>query len=313
MGVELITALGSVATAVGVFLAWIQLLAAKEQARSQFEDRLVEQFREIIAQLPVEALLGESLSDDLQRTMLGVFYRYVDLCNEEAFLHRTKRIRDETWNEWLQGIKSLMLLPAFRAAWLEIQSRAPDSFTDFKALDISDDGSPHEGDEMKKLGPETVTEIGSGLFSRFGIPLNDQSLYFDFFVVFSRFEYALKRADWIHNHAEKLEVNWDLAAKEIEEECPALASTLRNEHRYMFDSPPEKQTINGFVCSKVKDDTDLRALLRSISTVRNNLFHGGKWGGTDHSRNRELISCALEITQKIVRADRRLNEPFHDG
>ncbi len=147
MGVELITALGSVATAIGVFLAWFQLRAPKDQARSQFEDRLVEQFRAIITQLPVEALLGESLSDDLQRKMLGVFYRYVDLCNEQAFLHRKGRIRDETWNEWRQGIESLMRLPAFRTAWLEIQSRAKDSFTDFKALAISDGTAP-----VKMLG-----------------------------------------------------------------------------------------------------------------------------------------------------------------
>lgn len=144
MGVELITALGSVATAVAVFLAWLQLRAARDQARSQFEDRLVEQFRAIVAKLPVEALLGESLSGDLQQKMLGVFYSYIDLCNEQAFLHKKRRIRNETWDEWRQGIASLMRLPAFHAAWLEIESRAKDSFSDFKALGISDGGLPEK-------------------------------------------------------------------------------------------------------------------------------------------------------------------------
>jgi hypothetical protein len=138
---DLVQTIGSLATAVGVFLAWMQLRSAQTQAQVQFENGLVqfenglvEQFRAIIKELPVEALLGEPLGDELHGKMLGVFYRYFDLCNEQAFLHTKGRIREPTWQDWFQGIKSLTGLPAFRRAFTEIQCRAPNSFGDLKSL-----------------------------------------------------------------------------------------------------------------------------------------------------------------------------------
>jgi hypothetical protein len=128
----LVQSVGSLATAVGVFLAWRQLVAAKEQARSQFEDGMVKQYRTIIGRLPVEALLGQELDEEQQARLLGIFYGYIDLCNEQAFLYLKKRVRKETWSEWKAGIESHFRLPAFRRAWLEIHRRAPNSFAELR-------------------------------------------------------------------------------------------------------------------------------------------------------------------------------------
>ena len=43
--------------------------------------------------------------------------RYIDLSNEQAFLHDKKRITDETWMEWTGGITTNMKLAAFRHVW----------------------------------------------------------------------------------------------------------------------------------------------------------------------------------------------------
>src|SRR5947199_10739310 len=89
--------IAAVATAGGVFLAARQLYLAKDQAQSQFEDSLNAQYRAILEDLPLAALLGQHIAEpELERT-LPFFYRYFDLSNEEAFLRAQGRIRSETW------------------------------------------------------------------------------------------------------------------------------------------------------------------------------------------------------------------------
>ena len=55
--------IATAATALGVFLGWWQLRAAKRQAVVAFEDTLAREYRDIVHQLPVGALLGEKLSE----------------------------------------------------------------------------------------------------------------------------------------------------------------------------------------------------------------------------------------------------------
>lgn len=49
---SLISAGASVATSVGVFLAGWQIRLAKRQAKTQFEDELTRQYREITKEIP---------------------------------------------------------------------------------------------------------------------------------------------------------------------------------------------------------------------------------------------------------------------
>jgi hypothetical protein len=55
------TAADSVATAVAVLFTREQLKLSRDQATSSFEDQLEREYRQIIAQLPIGALLGEQL------------------------------------------------------------------------------------------------------------------------------------------------------------------------------------------------------------------------------------------------------------
>ncbi|HEV7903172.1 MAG TPA: hypothetical protein VGO96_04960 [Pyrinomonadaceae bacterium] len=127
--------LSSAATAVGVGLAWWQLKLTKKQAKTQFEDGLAQQYREIIQQMPVEALLGEMLTKEEYDATLKFFYHYIDLSNEQVFLRQTNKISDETWETWLDGIKDTLSLPAFNEAWKYIKSKATNRFEELRKLE----------------------------------------------------------------------------------------------------------------------------------------------------------------------------------
>jgi hypothetical protein len=134
---NLIYALASVATAIGVFLAWRQLRLTKEQAITQFEDSMAKEYRELAAKIPTKALLGEALNAEEYEKTFDEFYHYIDLSNEEVFLRQQGRISQETWSNWLDGIKSNLSRPAFRKAWEEIKSQAKDSFKELRDLEAS--------------------------------------------------------------------------------------------------------------------------------------------------------------------------------
>ena len=83
--------------AVAAIVAAWQLLHMQRQSTTSFEDALAREYRELAATLPVSALLGESLSDGMHADKLDEFYRYFDLCNNQIFLHDSKRVSDATW------------------------------------------------------------------------------------------------------------------------------------------------------------------------------------------------------------------------
>jgi hypothetical protein len=69
-----LTALSNIATAVGVAVAAYQLLNSRRQATTSFEDTLNAQYRKVIEPLPLGALFGEPLKEDLSG-LLPHFYK----------------------------------------------------------------------------------------------------------------------------------------------------------------------------------------------------------------------------------------------
>src|SRR5690349_23824501 len=100
--------IGSLATAVGVFVTGWQLWLNRRQARTQFEDGLVSRYRELVRELPVAVFLEKEVDEGELQSVLGPFYRYFDLCNEQAFLNEERRINRDTWVQWCDGIESNM-------------------------------------------------------------------------------------------------------------------------------------------------------------------------------------------------------------
>jgi hypothetical protein len=113
--------------------AW-QLVLSQKQAVTTFEDSLAKEYRDIAATLPVKALLGETLSDSEHIDKFDEFYRYFDLCNQQAFLRQSGRVSDKTWKFWSEGIASNLKRPAFERAWSEVAARSSGDFSELREL-----------------------------------------------------------------------------------------------------------------------------------------------------------------------------------
>jgi hypothetical protein len=131
---EIFSALANIATAAAVGVAAWQLVLAKRQAVTSFEDSFAKEYRDLTSKLPTKALLGEPLNDEEYSTHFDEMYHYFDLCNEQVYLHKVGRISDETWKFWQDGIKTNFNRPAFERAWSEIATKANDDFSELKAL-----------------------------------------------------------------------------------------------------------------------------------------------------------------------------------
>jgi len=137
-------AFGAVATAVLVLLAWQQIKSVREQvgltreqARTTFENSLTEQYRGIVKDIPIDIWLKaelKELSSEQQNRCRDAIYRYIELSQEQAFLYDSKRVTDEAWNQWSDGIKRNMDLPAFRDVWALVDKGRPESFKELRAL-----------------------------------------------------------------------------------------------------------------------------------------------------------------------------------
>ena len=148
---SLVNALASIATAIAVFMAWWQIRLAKQLAKTQFEDDLSRQFREIIQKIPVDALLGKELDEESYRESRDDFFRYIDLCNEQVFLRMNDRVSDATWKLWSDGIRAFLNRPAFKRAWLEFTKESPDIFRELRVVYEEDFKFDPESGKEKRL------------------------------------------------------------------------------------------------------------------------------------------------------------------
>lgn len=131
---EAVQAIASIATAIGVVIAAVQLFQANQQQRAQFESRFSTNYRNIADRLPLEALIGKPLSPETLNQSLRVFYEYFDLSNQQATLAERRSIRKETWQKWQQGILDNMARPAFVQAWEVLECDLEGRFDHLRAL-----------------------------------------------------------------------------------------------------------------------------------------------------------------------------------
>ena len=115
--------------------------------RTQFEDGLVQQYRDLLNRIPVSALLGEPLNEETRQAHLGDFYHYFDLCNEQVFLRQQHRISRPTWKMWRDGIRTNMRRPAFAAAWRDVKEKSECDFAELRWLESTE----YRGDPKNPL------------------------------------------------------------------------------------------------------------------------------------------------------------------
>jgi hypothetical protein len=148
------------------------------------------------------------------------------------------------------------------------------------------------------------------------IPKRFQALVFHFFIIFSRFEYALKRGGFI---TAKAEPAWDdFAKKHRKDFAPDKTAALKAACAYFEAHPPRKQTCVGASLSwsrqlKRTNEPQLVWLLCMVRRVRNNLFHGGKYPvsyNAEPSRDMTLLKHAITVLDACLALDDSVESHF---
>lgn len=132
MTLEWLNPIASAATAIGVFFAAWQLLQAKRQSITAFEDDLAKEYRAICAKLPTKVFFGETLTPEEMDGFLDEFYQYFDLSNSQIFFRQIGRVSGQTWGFWTDGMRYNLSLSAFSVAWSRVGPRVGSSFHEYR-------------------------------------------------------------------------------------------------------------------------------------------------------------------------------------
>ena len=143
---------------------------------------------------------------------------------------------------------------------------------------------------------------------------NIEDLAADFFKKFARCEFALKDGGFHNRHKTDAEADWRTFALSIENclseeelEKPELAE-LKKAVEYILEHPPKKQIIenDNLAWRDSNPSTNSKAdlILIHVRRVRNNLFHGGKFGSDwfDPARSELLMKHSATILDACFRA-----------
>jgi len=142
------------ATAIGVGIAAWALVLQRYQARAQFEDTIVQQYRELIKpRLLSNALLADLMTSVAEgdRERLQHVYIYLDLCNEQVFLRAIGRVSRSTWRvQWSEGIRgNVRDNPTIAADWQRIKDTTHD-FEELRRFESSGWSDPKRWEPLWK-------------------------------------------------------------------------------------------------------------------------------------------------------------------
>jgi hypothetical protein len=129
-----------------------------------------------------------------------------------------------------------------------------------------------------------------------------QDLVCRFFAVFSRFEYAMKAAGFVHtNRFGRAMPDWEAFSASISLVVPST-SDLHQAIEFLVSEPPMVQTgANEWASAPLRGASPAAMALDAVQRVRNNLFHGGKYA--PHSppgRDELLVRSALAVLDACV-------------
>lgn len=139
----------------------------------------------------------------------------------------------------------------------------------------------------------------------------------EFVYVFSRMEYALKRAGYYNDSKNGyIDVSWDKFVNSLEN---GFFDNNKDseDFKYLVEFPPKKLGIQsdekGSEWLAQKCPQTALELFVAVRRVRNNLFHGGKYHGQQLlwvSRNDALIRACLGVLKTAREAHCEVNDAF---
>jgi hypothetical protein len=130
----------------------------------------------------------------------------------------------------------------------------------------------------------------------------------EFFVTFSRFEFALKACGFVKSgFSGNAEPDWNKFILMISKESDDNIKLILEKGKYIIEHPPKQLIIKDGKLDwreiSKNNNNNITYLLKGIKRVRNNLFHGSKFI-VSHlditSRNKKLISCSLSVLREVV-------------
>lgn len=140
-----------------------------------------------------------------------------------------------------------------------------------------------------------------------------------FFVIFTRFEFALKDRGILRNDRDEMDAvpGWERLRKSIDmpkdsdSELSASISYLTAD-----ETSPKKQVVRDrkpiYEKAELRGENKFQQAIDATKRVRDNLFHGGKSSSPDQERNEQLISHALVVIKAILNARPDVMESFMD-
>ncbi len=104
----------------------------------------------------------------------------------------------------------------------------------------------------------------------------------EFFARFSRFEYALKNSGYFKGSSDGLIPDWNRFSNELGNELFRYIEENKIAETILSD-PPRRQIVKDGKLSWASCEAvrDIVGLFLAIRCIRNNLFHGGKYGDPD--------------------------------
>jgi hypothetical protein len=127
----------------------------------------------------------------------------------------------------------------------------------------------------------------------------------EFFVVFARCEYALKRGGFARaGNGQNAEADWNALAHKL---GSRFFDSIRSKIPTIVSSPPQRQILEDGALAWRPQPSPQNAeeLLLAIRRLRNNLFHGGKFSFAqidEPARNDTLLREALTVLDELLDA-----------
>ena len=128
----------------------------------------------------------------------------------------------------------------------------------------------------------------------------------EFLGTFARFEYALKRAGYVQGDEKRVSADWDRLGRELALLDTATVTPVIGRGQYLLNHPPMKQALeHGKLVwkARVATGSQIEDILLSVRTVRNNVFHGGKFPDgpvAEPLRDELLIRDCLAVINALL-------------
>ncbi len=137
----------------------------------------------------------------------------------------------------------------------------------------------------------------------------------EYFIFFSKFEYALKEAGLFKKEQVRAEPDWGEYINSLSE-LSLDDLSVSDDAKYLIKNPPKNQIINnGKLGWKKINLTCLCDAINACKRVRNNLFHGAKPSnsGNDTERNKKLLKGSMDILKKTLENNESVKGIFDDA